>query len=204
MTFSRRPKSGIALVAAALAAMLLGQQAVQGEEKSSDKTRKAKLGDITLEVPESWKQADPKSRLRVGEFTIPPAEGDQEPAELAVFFFGGAGGGAKANVERWIGQFEQEGREARLTTGKSPQGDYTFVDVKGTYNKPIGPPILRKTTPVPNARMLAVILAVEDKGNYFLKLTGPQKTVTAAADAFRQSFGGNAKTEKEYKLDQEN
>ena len=76
-----------------------------------------------------------------------------------------------------------------------------LVDVTGTYNKPIGPPIQQKTKAMPAARMLGVILAVEKKGNYFLKVTGPQKTVSAAAKAFRNSFGAAASKEKEYKSD---
>jgi hypothetical protein len=46
--------------------------------------------------------------------------------------------------------------------------------------------------------MLAAILAVEGKGNYFLKLTGENATVTAAAEAFRASFGGKAADEKAF------
>ncbi len=43
---------------------------------------------------------------------------------------------------------------------------------------------------------MGVILAVEGKGNYFLKMTGPDKTVSGAASAFRESFGGDAGNEK--------
>jgi len=46
--------------------------------------------------------------------------------------------------------------------------------------------------------MLAVILAVEGKGNYFLKLTGENATVSAAAEAFRTSFGGKEADEKAF------
>ena len=49
--------------------------------------------------------------------------------------------------------------------------------------------------------MLAVILAVKGKGNYFLKLTGPMKTVTASATTLRQSFGADPKKEKPYGAD---
>ena len=46
--------------------------------------------------------------------------------------------------------------------------------------------------------MVAVILMVKDKGNYFLKLTGPEKTVSAATGALRKGFGGNKSDEKAY------
>ena len=51
--------------------------------------------------------------------------------------------------------------------------------------------------------MLAVMLTVENRGNYFLKLVGPAKTVAAAEAAFRNSFGAKADSEKEYKLEEQ-
>ena len=162
------------------------------------KPRVVKLRDITLSVPTDWKQEKPRSNLRAGQFSLPPVKGDKDAAELAIFFFGGAGGGADANIRRWVGQFQSKGRVMKAYQGTSPQGAYLVLDLTGTYNKPIGPPIQRKTKPMPGARMLAVILAVKGKGNYFLKLTGPRKTVTAAEVAFRKSFGADPKKEKAY------
>ncbi|MCA9146646.1 MAG: hypothetical protein H6823_12740 [Planctomycetaceae bacterium] len=162
---------------------------------AADDLQDAKVGDITLKTPASWKQSEPTSSLRLAQFEIPAAEGDKEPAELAIFSFGG-GGGKQANVDRWIDQFYAEGRKSKVTSGKSALGEYVMVDVTGTYKKPVGPPILRKTEAQENARMLAAILAIEGKGNYFLKMTGENATVTAAAAAFRTSFGGNEAEEK--------
>ena len=125
--------------------------------------------------------------------------GDKEAAELAVFNFG-AGGGIEANIRRWVGQFQPKGRTAKITTGTAPQGKYVFVDLSGTYKKPDGPPIRQKTIDTPGTRALSVILAIENKGLYFLKLIGPQKTVGGQADIFRAAFGGNAKDEKEVSL----
>ena len=100
----------------------------------------------------------------MAQFSIPAVEGDNEAAELAIFSFG-AGGGIKANVDRWIGQFATEGRKAKTTSGKSKTGEYVFVEIGGTYRKPVGPPVLRKTESMANARMLGVILAVEGEGH---------------------------------------
>lgn len=184
-------KSLIALLALALGVFV---QLANAEEVKESKA--VKVGDITLKTPADWKQSKPKSRLRLAQFAIPAADGDKEGAELAIFSFG-AGGGVKANVDRWIGQFLAEGRKAKTTSGKSEIGEYVFVEVSGTYKKPVGPPVRGKTEPMKNARMLGVILAVEGKGNYFLKMTGPTRTVSAAAAPFRNSFGGNAKKERE-------
>ncbi len=162
------------------------------------KTTEVKLRDITMKVPVTWQKEKPRSRLRAGQFKLPAAKGDQEAAELAIFFFGGSGGGADANIRRWIGQFQAEGRKLKVLRGESSQGPYLLLDLTGTYNKPIGPPIQRRTKPMKNARMLAVILNIKGKGNYFLKLTGPNKTVTAAAVSLRESYGADIKKEKPY------
>ncbi|MBM82662.1 MAG: hypothetical protein CMJ78_19030 [Planctomycetaceae bacterium] len=175
------------------------------EEKSEKKekpvkTREVKLRDLVLNVPVTWKQKEPSSRLRLGHFDIPAVGKDKEDGELGIFNFGGGGGGVKANAERWIGQFDSKDVKYKLSTAKSTSGEYVIVDVTGTYNKPIGPPIRRQTKPVPNARMLGVILALEvgkeRKGTYFLKLTGPKETITAAATALRTSFGAKEKDEE--------
>jgi len=171
-------------------------------DASGDKKEKVevKAGELTLKVPANWKQGKATSQFRAAQFEVPPAEGDEEAAELVVFYFGkGGGGGVNANVERWIRQFQPEERKVKVLIGESEQGKYAIVDLSGTYNKPIGPPIQQKTEPMPNARMLGVILQTEKAGDYFIKFTGPEKTIAQAADDFRASFGGSADKEKELK-----
>jgi gluconolactonase len=155
-------------------------------------------GGLKLQVPETWKQAEPQSRLRLAEFQVPAAEGDTQPVELAVFSFGGGGGGVQANIQRWIGQFNAEGRKQQILIGKAEQGQYVFVDISGTYNMPDGPPILQKTKPLPDARMLAVIIGTE-KNVFYLKMTGTAKSVTPQLENFRNAFGADKSTEQEPK-----
>ncbi len=169
------------------------------------KTRTVTAGKITLTVPESWQQQDPTTRMRLTQFAVPKVNGDTENGEFVVYYFGaGSGGGVDANIHRWINQFQPRERKAKLTSGKCPQGEYVLVDLRGTWNKPIGPMIQQKTVETPDARVLGMILTVKDQGNYFLRLTGPQKTVSANADALRSAIGAAAKSEKDYKLPQEN
>ena len=171
---------------------------VQDLNAEESKTKKVKLQDIQLEVPVGWKQQQPTSRLRAGQFQLPAVATDKEGAELVVYFFGGAGGGGDANMKRWIGQFAAQGRKVTMTSGKSAQGPYYLAEITGTYNKPIGPPIRQQTKATAGSKMVAVILMVKGKGNYFLKLTGPEKTVSAATGALRKGFGGNKSNEKAY------
>ena len=150
-----------------------------------------------MKVPESWKRSQPRSRMRKGQFDVAAVKGDAEAAELVIYYFGpNQGGGVAANVNRWIGQFDASDRKVRVLSGKAPTGNYTIVDATGTYNKPIGPPIAGRKKPTPGQRMLAVVLPTSE-GSYFLKFTGPTKTVGANAEAFRVSFGGDASTERE-------
>ena len=176
-------------------AVLLTAPALQGAEK----TKKVAAKDIILNVPTSWKQSPASNNLRTAQFAIPKAEGDKDDAELVVYFFGGAGGGVNANLERWSGQFQPGGKKQKIYKGESKQGEYYLLDITGVYNKPIGPPINRQTNPTPGYQMLAVVLMVKDKGNYFLKLTGPQKTVASAAQALRIAIDADATKEAELK-----
>lgn len=158
------------------------------------KTVEVKVRDITLIIPETWEKQKPSNKLRLAQFGIPAAKGKDHPVVLTVFSFGGSS--IQANIDRWISQFDSKGRKSKVTQGESPAGKYVFVDVTGSFNQSVGPPVLRKTRKIAEGRMLAVILIVEKKGVYFLKMAGDNKTVSSAAVAFRNSFGAKADQEK--------
>jgi gluconolactonase len=169
------------------------------KEKAPAKTKKIQARDLSLTVPEGWKQKPQASEMRVAELEIPPVGDDKEPGEFVVFFFGKQGaGGVQANIQRWIGQLEEEGRKVKIVTGEATGGKYTLVDLTGTYNKSIGPPIAKKTRRHPDWRVLNIYVET-DAGPYFLKLDGPQKTVAAVENDVRASFGGKKESEKEQK-----
>jgi hypothetical protein len=185
------------IVLSAIAACFMS--AARADEPAKTKTVTA--GPLKLAVPTTWEQKEPTTRSRLAQFSISKLAGDPEDAEFVVYFFGaGQGGGPEANVRRWIGQFRSEGRKVKLSSGKSSQGDYILADITGTWNKPIGPPIAQKSVEMPNARVLSVFLTGKDENSYFVKLTGPEKTVSANADALRTAIGADAKAEKAYVL----
>lgn len=155
---------------------------------ADDQSRAVKVGETKIEFPASWKRQTPSNRLRLAQFEVPAVAGDKEPAELSIFAFG-AGGTVAQQVQRWRGQFEPAGREFKGSRGKSELGEYVFVQLSGTYKKPNGPPILRRTVPMPGAKMLIMMVAVEGKGNYFFKLVGHDKTVAANSKVFREALG---------------
>jgi hypothetical protein len=162
-------------------------------------TKEVTIEKLKFNVPTSWKQEEPSNALRLGQFKIPAVEGDTDQAELYVT--PPIGGTAKANIQRWVNQFQASGRQVKMTKGTCPQGEYVFVELSGTYNKPDGPPVLQKTKPVEGYRMMGVMLTVQGGGNYFFRMTGPDKTVAAQAEAFRASFGAKATGETEYTLE---
>ena len=180
-------------VAAVLACCVV---VAQDKEKA---TQVVEVKDIKLTVPKAWKLEKPSNQFRVAQFKIDAVEGDKEGSELVITQFGGGGGPVDDNVKRWVNQFDAKDRKVKTTKGKSTQGEYIVVDGVGTYLRPVGPPIAGKTMPTPGWRVLNIMLMVEDQGSYFLKLAGPEKTVTAAATDLRNSFGAKADDEKEYK-----
>lgn len=169
--------------------------AVSFAEETTDVT----IDKLKFTVPKSWQQETPSNSLRLAQFKVPAVAGDSDPAEFVIS--PPIGGTAKANIERWVGMFQADGRTVKMTKGISTLGDYIFVELSGTYLKPDGPPVLRKTVPTPGYRMYGVILSVKGGGNYFPKMTGPDKTVAAQAEALRASFGAKAADETEYKLE---
>jgi gluconolactonase len=173
---------------------------VRADDAKKAETVEVKLKDLVLNIPKDWAASDTVSSMRLATYEIPTAKGDKEKGELAISTFGGDGGGVAANLERWVGQFDAEGRDVVIKKGTAGEHVYHVADISGTYQKSIGPPILRKTQAAKGYRMLGVIVQVKGKGVYFLKLTGPDATVKAQADALRASFGGKTEGEEDYEI----
>lgn len=149
-------------------------------------------GGMSLEAPAGWKRVQPKSGIVETEFAIPGKEGEQ-PGRMTVM---GAGGSVQANIDRWYGQFTQPdggSTKDKATTKKLEiaGATVTIVDVAGTYkDTPGGPFAGGKTIERPGYRMLAAIVEVPDRGNYFLKFYGPAAVVAAHAEGFRGMIEG--------------
>lgn len=163
-------------------------------------TVEVKLKDLTLKLPKSWTVAESTSTMRLATYNVPAVGDDKEQGELTVFNFGGGGGDLASNLTRWIDQFDSDGRKATIKKGKIGTDTYYIADITGTYKKPKGPPVLRQTEAAPGFRMLAVVIELENKGVYYLKLAGPDATIKAQSDALRASFGGKSADETDYEI----
>lgn len=142
---------------------------------------------VSWTVPARW-ETQPPRMMRVATYLIPMAEGDDEPGECAVFFFGrGQGGSVDLNLQRWRDQFETEsGGPPSPAERKSTINDLavTTVSLAGTYLASMGPMFQSGAVRKPGYRMLGAIIEAPE-GNVFLKLTGPEKTVLGAEGEFQ-------------------
>ena len=140
---------------------------------------------LTFTAPPVWQSRPPASAMRVAEFVVPRAPGDPEDGEVIIYFFGGTGGSVDANVQRWVGQFQQaagapaDGRRTAFNVGDLK---VTTVDVSGTYVAEVRPGATERLNK-PNFRMRAAVVETPG-GPYFVKFTAPARTVEAASAAF--------------------
>jgi hypothetical protein len=142
---------------------------------------------LKFDSPQGWVSKPPASSMRVAEFTLPKTTGDPEDATLGIFFFGGQGGNVQANLERWIGQMTQpDGRASKdvaKTTNFTSRGlAITLVDLSGTYVAEVSPGSAERFNK-PGFRLRAAVVETKE-GPYFVKLTGPEKTVARWDEAF--------------------
>lgn len=142
---------------------------------------------ISWTAPSAWKNAGPKP-MREATYTAAAAPGDADPGECAVYYFGqGQGGGVQANIDRWVGQFDQPNgkpsKDAAQTKKKVIHGlNVTTVEVTGIY-KGMGGPMAATHPSKTGYRMMAAIVEAP-QGAVFFKFTGPSKTVAANQAAF--------------------
>ena len=138
---------------------------------------------LKFTVPAGWIEEERTSSMRIAQYRLPKTETDTEDASLVLYYFGGQGGSATANVERWISQMKQaEGNSAKQESLEVNGLKVTTVDVAGTY--------VAETAPGsgtfhnnPGYRLRAAVVETPN-GPYFVKLVGPEKTVARWNDSF--------------------
>lgn len=138
---------------------------------------------VKVSVPAKWIVEEPASRMRAAQLAIPPVEGERRGAELVVFHFGlGQGGGARDNIDRWIGQVElNSGTEPVIYSQETDGLRVTEVLAEGTL-KPstmgTGP-----TEPQPDSGLHGLVIEGGPLGTLFVKITGGAGTVRAVEPA---------------------
>src|SRR5215204_1521813 len=150
--------------------------------------QQAQQGSLKFTVPAGWVEEERTSSMRVAQYRLPKAPGDTEDASLVLYYFGqGQGGSTAANIDRWISQMKQPDSAAAKEAAKEEQIEanglkVATVDVSGTY--------VAETAPgngelhnKPGYRLRAAVVETP-KGSYFVKLVGPEKTVTQWNESF--------------------
>ena len=152
---------------------------------------------LKFEVPPGWIAKPAASTMRVAEYGLPRVAGDSEDASVVVYYFGGQGGSVQANLDRWIGQMTQpDGRAskdvAKTSTLVSAGGlKVTVIDVPGTYVAEVAPGSAERHNK-PGFHLRAAVIETTE-GPYFVKITGPAKTVAKWSDSLG-AFLKSAKT----------
>ena len=142
-----------------------------------------KVSDLTFSKPKGWKLVQPKSAMRKAQLTV-GANG-----EVVFFHFGAGGaGGKKANIDRWLGQFEEGKDQINAKTEETKAGEVpvTIVSANGTYLA--GMPGRPKVKKADHALLGAIIEA--EAGFIFVKFTGGKATVDAATESFKAMVTG--------------
>ena len=151
--------------------------------------------ELHFKAPPEWIVEKPSSAMRLAQYKLPKAEGDNEDASLVLYFFGtNQGGSVQANLERWITQMEQP--DGRSSEAIAKQEILTVnhlkvatIDLSGTYIAETAPGSSVRHNK-PDFRLRAAVIETP-KGTHYVKLVGPSKTVRRwdkAFNAYLQSF----------------
>jgi hypothetical protein len=170
-----------------------------GQTPAGDKPISVEIDGLKSTAPAGWKSQEPDPKLgkiRILQFALPKAEGDKEDGELVVFFFGaGSGGGNAENIKRWKGMFAAPPGKmiddvTKVDSFKVGDVDITYVEISGTYLTKF-PPFApnAKVVPKENFRFIGVIFDSKN-GPYFLRLTGPARTIDQNKVAFDKWLKG--------------
>ncbi|AUX23609.1 hypothetical protein SOCEGT47_041360 [Sorangium cellulosum] len=137
-------------------------------------------GELAWDAPASFESAPNPNAMRKATYKIKRAPGDAEDAELSV---SRAGGSVEANITRWIGQFSEKSGEPKRHELNVGGIKVTVVEIRGTFSGS-GMPGMPASAPKPSQAMLGAIAEVPSGESWFFKMTGPEKTVTAARGDF--------------------
>jgi hypothetical protein len=155
-----------------------GATAISNQQANASQSA---TGELRFKAPDGWTTEKPSSNMRAAQYKLPKAEGDKEDASLVLYYFGSNQGGTpQANIDRWISQMKQpdgsDSKSKAKTDTLTVNGlKVTSVDVTGTYTAEMAPGSQTFHND-DNYRLRAAVIETP-KGNYYVKLAGPAKTI---------------------------
>ena len=133
---------------------------------------------LTWKMPATWQEAPNPNAMRLATYRAPGG------VDIAI---SRAGGSTEANIQRWIAQFDDMGRDTRAE--KTVHGLHVVtVDVAGTY----GSGGMAMGAPAESQAGWALVGSIVESRSpsYFFKMTGPAAAVRAARPAFDRFIDG--------------
>ncbi len=182
--------AAVPLIALLTCSACSGQGSTATVNSQANSATQNAAGELRFKAPDGWTVEKPSSSMRAAQYKLPKVEGDKEDASLVLYFFGSnQGGTAQANIDRWIGQMQQpdgsSSKDKAKTENLTINGlKVTSVDVTGTYTAEMAPGSGSFHNDE-NYRLRAAVIETP-KGNYFVKLAGPAKTVARWEQAYTE------------------
>jgi hypothetical protein len=176
------------LCAALIVCWACGNRAATPASGQQTNSSQNTTGELHFKSPDGWTVEKPSSSMRVAQYKLPKVEGDKEDGSLVLYYFGTTQGGtAQANIDRWISQMQQPdgspSKEKAKTDSMTVNGlKLSTVDVTGTYTAEMAPGSGTFHND-DNYRLRAAVVETP-KGNYFVKLAGPAKTIARWDQAY--------------------
>lgn len=140
-----------------------------------------KVGPLSFSLAAPWKLSDKQTPMSQGTIELPGKEG--APGLTATFFhFGsGQGGDLAGNIKRWQGMFQTppEPKQEEIEFGKAKA---TLISLTGTY---IGSRFNPEKEPRAGFTLVAAVLPSAE-GDVYVRLVGPEATVTTAKEDFKK------------------
>ena len=143
-----------------------------------------KVSEFTFSRPASWEWVEVFVPMRKAQLKVTDSK-TKNFADVIFFYFGpGDGGGVKANVNRWFGQFKEPRDKIKAKTEETTIGNHkvTYVEAEGTYQSGMPGGTM---TPKPNYALTGAIIE-SPKGSVFVRMTGPQGLVKASSAEFKK------------------
>lgn len=142
-----------------------------------------RVAKFTMTVPANWKQQE-ASGMRQLQVSIPKIGADAEDGEMVGFIMPG-GGGADANIQRWVGQMGGPDSLKGKKNMKTAKGAEAIIaELEGTYSA-MSPRDGSPMAPKAGYKMYGAFIATE-AGEVYLKLSGPKDTIEAQKAAFEK------------------
>ncbi len=158
--------------------------AAVGDEVGNAPQPRIALLDYEAPVSNDWIAETPTSSMRLYQYRL-PGESEELAAHLVVYFFGIAqGGSVDANIARWRSQFstpEGVSPEPVIKRYTVENLRVTTAEYQGDYSRGVG---MGASGQVLKDHILIAAIVETPKGNLFVQLYGPTRTVDRHRVAF--------------------